>query len=177
MHKILFTFLIFLLPSSHSFAEPAWYFSVAGSFVSFDGQDGTVDPINASLQGGLSINQYLDIGVESNTTLSDDDISGVDFEVDIIFVYVRAKMQISENTDIYALFGSSSVELVQGSGRSALIMDDSDTGFGFGAQFFRDGRGSAYLIEYISYYDDDQFDGVSSDTTVDGINFGYVQYF
>ena len=177
MRRTFLACLLFVLSSSCSFAEPAWFFSVSGSLVSFDGQVGSVEPINASLQGGLSINQYIDIGVESNTTLSDDDISGVDFEVDLLFVFIKAKLPISEGTNLYAVFGSSSVELVQGSGRSALIRDDSDTGIGFGAQFLRDGGDSAFLIEYISYYDDDQFDGVSGDTTIDGLNFGYVSYF
>jgi len=177
MRRTFLVGLLYVLSSSSSFAEPAWFFSASGSLVSFDGRNGSVEPINASLRGGLSINQYIDIGVESNTTLSDDDISGVDFEVDLLFVFVKAKFRIRQDIDLYAVFGSSSIELVQGSGRSALIMDDSDTGFGFGAQFLRDGGDSAILIEYISYYDDDQFDGVSADTTVDGINFGYVGYF
>ena len=177
MRRIILASLLFISSSTSGIAEPAWFYSIGGSFVSFDGEDGTLEPVNALLRGGLSISEYIDIGVESNTTLSDDDISGVDFDVDMTFVFIKAKLQVTQGTEIYALFGPSSIELVQGSGSSTITLDDSDTGFGFGVQFFTGGNNSAYLIEYISYYDDDQFDSVSGDVTVDSINIGYVSYF
>ncbi len=177
MHRIILAGLLFISSSTSGIADPAWFYSIGGSFVSFDREDGTLEPINALLRGGLAINEHIEIGVESNTTLSDDDISGVDFDVDMTFVFIKAKFQVTQNTEIYALFGPSSIELVQGSGSSTITMDDSDTGIGFGAQFFTGGNDSAFLVEYISYYDDDEFDSVSGDVTVDSINIGYVGYF
>jgi len=177
VRRIILASLLFVSSSTSGFADPGWFFSIGGSFVSFDGDDGTVEPVNALLRGGLSINDYIDIGVETNTTLSDDDISGVDFEVDMTFVFIKAKLQVSQDIEIYALIGPSNIELEQGSGNSTITLDDNDTGAGFGAQYFTGGGGSAFFLEYISYYDDDQFDSVSGDVTVDSLNIGYVGYF
>ena len=34
-----------------------------------------------------------------------------------------------------------------------------------------------FVIDYISYYDDDEFDGLASELTVESLNLGYVTYF
>lgn len=173
MKRILLICLLAILPYSVSHAQPGWFFGVGGGLVSFDD---SVEPVNLVLRGGLALNEWIEIGAEAGNTLAEDDVSGIDYNVGTTFIFIKANLNLSEHTQIYAMVGKSSVELAKGVGSASVVSDDGDTGIGFGAQFSLNSN-SAYFIDYISYYDDDQFDGVPGDVTVDGLNIGYLTYF
>lgn len=176
MKRILLICLLAILPYSVSHAQPGWFFGVGGGFVSFDDSVDSVEPVNLVLRGGLALSEFIEIGAESSTTFVEDDFMGVDYTVDTTFIFIKANLNLSERTRIYAMIGKSSVELARGVGSTSVVFDDGDTGFGFGAQFTLN-QNSAYFVDYISYYDDDQFDGIPADVTVDGLNIGYLAYF
>lgn len=176
MKRILLICLLAILPYSVSHAQPGWFFGVGGGFVSFDDNVDTVEPVNLVLRGGLALNEWIEIGVEAGNTLADDDVSGVDYTVDTTFIFIKANLNLSDRTRIYAMIGKSSVEITSSAGGTSLGFDDGDTGIGFGAQFTLSPN-SSYFVDYTSYYDDDQFDGIPGDVTVDGLNIGYLSYF
>lgn len=176
MKRVLLICLLTLTPYSVSHGQPGWFFGVGGGFVSFDNSVDSVEPVNLVLRGGLALNDFIEIGAEVGNNLAEDDVSGVDYTVDGTFIFIKANLNLSEGTRVYAMIGKSSIELTQGAGSASVVFDDSDTGIGFGLQFTLSPK-SSYFVDYISYYDDDQFDSIPGDITVDGLNIGYLSYF
>ena len=176
MKKIVLAILLGLTPFSVSQADKGWFLGGGGGFMTFDDGFDSVDPLNLFVRGGYSFGQYFEIGGEYSFTLSSDSVGPVDFDVDTTFVFLKGKLPVSDSTQLYALVGPSTVDLTGSLGNVSASFDDSGTGVGVGVQFQT--SGSTYFhIDYIKYYDDDQFDNVRADVSVDAINIGFVNYF
>lgn len=164
------------MPFSSGLANSGWIFGAGGGLHSFDAGSDTVNPANIFFRAALAVNEYIEIGAEISTTLIDDDIDSVDFDIDTTFVFIKGNVYLDNGIVIYAMLGNSSIEIAERRGNSTINTDDADVGFGFGVQFGRINQ-SAYTIDFINYYDDDEFDRVVGDTTLNSLNFGYVSYF
>ena len=178
MRKVLLSCLLFWLPLSvgHAQPQPAWFFGVGGGLVTFDDSVDSVEPMNWVLRGGLALNEVIEVGVDASFTFSDDELSGAEFDVDFSFVFIRANLNLSESTRLYVMAGTSSIELTRKIGSNSVTFDDAGPGFGIGVEFGRSPE-SAYFIDYITYYDDNQFDGIPGNVTLDGLNIGFISYF
>ena len=176
MIKKLILTLFLIINCSQSPADPDWFVGIGGSLMSSDDSSDTIKPVNLYLRGGLGINERFDVGIESSTTISDDSVGLLDYDLETNLAFIKINFDLGDSKTIYAILGLSSIELTGKQGGNSLTLDDSDTAFGFGVEFWRNDY-SAFVIDYISYYDDDEFDGISGDLTVDGLNLGYVSYF
>jgi hypothetical protein len=174
--KNLIALLVSVLSCSPSLADPGWFVGIGAGLVSSDDGSETIEPVNLYLRGGLGINERFDVGVEATSTISDDGVGSVDYDLETTLVFFKINFDIGDSTTIYALLGSASIEITGKQGGNKLTLDDSDTAFGVGIEFWNNDS-SAFVIDYISYYDDDEFDGVASDLTVESLNLGYVTYF
>lgn len=157
-------------------AEPLWIAGVGVGLHHNEIENDSVNPLNLFLSLALAVNDHIEVGAEVSTTLADDDIGATDVEADTAFVFIRGKLTLDNGTVLYAQVGSSSLELTQTTGATVSDSDDTDTGFGIGARFSV-GHDSAVNVEYISYFEDDEFDGVAGDASHGSLNVGYVSYF
>ena len=176
MKKIICVIVLMGLPFTVTLAESRWVFGAGGSLHSFESGNDALNPVNVYMRVGLAVNEMVEFGAEISTTLADDDIGAADFDIDTTFVFIKANLQLDNGVVLYGLLGRSSIELTERRGNFTANTDDAGFGYGFGAQFGRSNQ-SAYTIDYISYYDDDEFDSVTGDTVHGGLNFGYVSYF
>jgi hypothetical protein len=176
MKKVLLLSMLCFLPFSSVQADVRWFFGGGAGLVTFDDSVDEVEPINGLVRAGLGVNQYFDIGIERSVTVIDDDIDGVDFDVDMTFIFVKGNLPINDTTKLYLMVGKADVEITGSLGNFSASFDDSDTAFGVGLQF-ESGESGGYFVDYISYYDDSEFDGVAADITTDSLNFGYIAYF
>ena len=161
---------------SSALAEPRWVIGVGGGLHHNEIDGESVSPLNVYLSLALAVNEYVEIGAEISTTLADDDIGASDFDVDTTYVFIRGKMPLDDGTVLYLQLGNSSIELAERNAGSTTNTDDAGVGFGIGVRFGA-GHDSAYKIEYINYYDDDEFDSVVGDASHSSLNFGYLSYF
>ncbi len=161
---------------SSSMAEPRWVVGLGGGLHHNEVNSDSVNPLNIYLSLALAINNHVEVGVEISTTLADDDIGSSDFDVDTTFVFVRGLLPLDNGTVLYAQIGNSSIELAERNSSSTTNADDADSGYGIGARFGL-GNESAYSIEYISYFDDDEFDNVVGNASHSSLNLGYLSYF
>ena len=181
MKKIVLACLLCILPWSVSQAETKALFSASVGQVSWDDDenDFSADPINLFFRGGVALNQYIDLGVEWGTTLVDDKKDNVEFELESIMIFAKANIPISESTQLYALAGVSSVDLIVNQRKGVRVgsYDDEGVGVGVGIQIGSDDT-AKFMIEYINYYqDDEEFGNLPGDFSLSSINFGYVGYF
>ena len=167
MKKNGFLICLALLFSSSCLAEE-WYVDGGFGFVNFDDGVDELSPTNIYIRGGYIINPNFNIGIEANVTVSPDQIPGapgVDFDVDIGTIYVRAGAPVGENSMVYGQLGSSNTTLTASSGGYSLSADDRDMMLGFGAEIGL-GNDSMYLAINYSIYNNN--DGVD----VTGFNLG-----
>jgi len=150
-------------------AEEGWYAGGGGSLVKFDDSVDTVDPLNIFFRVGYAPSTYFDVGGEYNFTLLSDEFRGVDFDVNILTLYVRGKVPVSDSARLYVLLGSANVELVASVDAFQASADEDDTAIGFGVENKLE-SGHYSTIGYTRYFDDN---GI----TATGINFGIVSYF
>lgn len=168
LKKLICTLLIAMLfaPASYAAKQGSNYVGVQYALVEidFDGI-GDVEPtalvgkIGHFLTDNVAFEGRLGIG------LQDDDILGVDVEVDSIFgIYGVFHASSTSDTTFYGVLGYSDAEAeFSGPGGSA-EGDESSISFGFGANIGK------LNIEYMSYIDED-------DTDATAISFGFVTQF
>lgn len=162
-----------LMISGNLHAGP--YLGVGGSLLSFDDSFEAAEPVVALLRAGYAINRHFEIGGELGYTVIEDDVFGIDYDVDTRFIFVQANIVMDSGTKLYFMIGRSEVTLDSTSGGVDFGGEDSGTGYGIGLQF--PGGANAYgAIDYINYYDS-EFDDIFPDAVVDGINFSYITYF
>ncbi|MCP4980217.1 MAG: porin family protein [Gammaproteobacteria bacterium] len=152
------------------------YVGAGGSLMSFDDGFDTVDPINGFLRVGYALNENFEIGGEFNITLLPDEISDVDFDVDTTFIYLQGNIVMQGGTKLYLMFGRTDLTVTASSGGISIEGDETGTGYGFGVQIPQGGNG--YIsIDYIRYFDEDEFEGFSGDFDAAAFNLGYIGYF
>jgi hypothetical protein len=140
--------------SAEQWTPNQWYIDGGLGSVKFDDGYDQVTPTNIYVRGGYIINQNFNIGLESNVTLSPDQIAyapGVDFSVNIGTLYFRAGAPVSDNVMMYAQIGSSNTELGAEYNNVKTTQSDRDTMLGVGAEIGF-GAGSMYAaINYSKY--------------------------
>jgi len=152
------------------------FVGVGASLLSADDSFDAAEPVNAILRLGLALNRHFEIGGELGYTVIEDDVLGIDYDVDTQFIFVQANIVMNSGTKLYFMVGRSEITITSTSGPFDIENDDSGTGYGIGLQF--PGGSNAYgAIDYINYYDRSEFDGIPASFVVDGINFSYITYF
>lgn len=140
------------------------YVDVGGSLVNFDDGVDTISPFNIFGRVGYKFHENVNIGAEASVTLVPDELLGVDLSVDIITVYLRGVLPLSQTASLFLQLGSSNTELTGEVGSISVSADDTDTSIGAGAEFSLNEK--AYItISYTTYNNNDGVD-------VTGINAG-----
>ena len=165
-----------LMPFTVVSADTQWFFGGGAGLINLDNDTDIIDTGNIYLRGGVALNSYFEIGGEVGFTILTDDINDVDHDVQTLLVFFKANLPVSNDSSLYLLLGASNVKLTEGFASSADELDDDGTAVGIGVQV-RNSANSYYTVDYISYYDDDEFDGINADVSANGINFGFVSYF
>lgn len=158
------------------YADSGWFVGGGGGLISMDTGADLVDTGNLFLRGGYYLTEYLDIGAEVGFTLFTDDINDVDYDIQSMVVFLKANLPLSDETTLYVLAGASNVKLIQGVATTSVEADDDGTAVGIGVQV-RSANDSFYTVDYITYFDEDEFDNTVGDVKVGGINFGFISYF
>jgi hypothetical protein len=181
MKRVLLFTLICLMPFSAAKAkESDWFFFAIGpGLMRADGGAKDVEPFNFYYRGGVSLNQYVDIGVEVNKTRAGDDLGGDGFEIDTQFVYLKGNIALSKRTNLYLMLGQTEVEISVEfpqpiAGQTQFTTEDTGIGYGIGFEFEQSGH-SVFTIDYITYFDDN-FDG-GPELYVDSLNLGLLWHF
>lgn len=156
--------------------DSGWFFGLGAGLVTFDDSFDEVDPVNAYLRAGYGFNRYLEIGAEFSRTLSPDEIGYVEYDTDTNFLFVRGKLPLNDVSSLYAMAGVTRVNLTASVPGLNVGANDNGVGYGIGYQY-RITKREYFAVDYVIYYDDDEFDGVAADITVDSLNFGFYGYF
>lgn len=165
---------IALLFSGNLVAGP--YLGVGASLLSADDSFDEANPVNGFLRAGFAINRHFEFGGELSYTVIEDDVLGIDYDVDTRFIFVQANIVMNSGTKLYLMVGRSEITITSTSGPFDIEDDDTGTGYGIGLQF--PGGGNSYgAVDYINYYDRSEFDDIPASFVVDGINFSYITYF
>lgn len=173
MQKLIVGILILFISFAATAQEgPRAYWTLGGSFLTFDDGSDSIKPKQVFGRLGYDFNANIGIGFEGGFSLIDDELLGVDFDVSTTFIYLKGSIPIGNDAKLYAMIGPTNVELTGTLGGFSISADDSGTGIGFG--FEKTLRSdAAFSIDYIKYTD--EFEGFSVD--VDAINLGFVKYF
>lgn len=169
MNKLLRFILIAILfaPGLSAANEGTTYAGVQYAIVEidFDGI-GDVEPTALIGKLGYFINDNIAIEGRLGTGLQDDDLLGVDVEIDSIFgIYGVFHTSGESDTRFYGILGYTDAEAeFDGPGGSA-EGDESDISYGFGVNIGK------VNIEYIIYIDDED------DTDATAISIGFVSQF
>lgn len=176
VNQSILTLLFSLLLCPSALAGPLWIVGLGGGVHHNEAGNDSVNPVNIHLSLALAVSDHVEIGAEVTTTLAEDDIGSSDFEVDTTFVFIRGVLSLGGDTEVYAQVGNSSIELTETSDVAVSNRDDTDTGIGFGARFTL-GSESAWSIEYMRYFDNDELDNVAGDVSHSSISIDYLIYF
>ena len=181
MKKVLIVCLLCFLPWSASQAEIKGFFGTGAGLINWynDDSDFSAKPTNVYFRGGVALNSFIDLGVEWSTSLLDDKNDSLDLEVDSTLIFAKLNVPIGDSIQLYGLAGASNITLVATREDDSRLgsFDESGTAVGFGAQFGK-AEGSKFSVEYLRYYqDDDEFDSIEGNITVESINIGYIAYF
>jgi hypothetical protein len=154
--------------SAEQWTPNQWYIDGGLGSVNFnDGYD-QVTPKNIYVRGGYFINQNFNIGLESNVTISPDQVAyapGIDYSVNIGTIYFRAGAPVSDNVVLYGQIGSSNTELSGEYSSVKVTASDRDTMLGVGAEI---GFGASSTYAAINYSKYNNNSGVD----VSGLTFG-----
>lgn len=148
--------------------------------------DGDIDKGYNSLmlQAGYKVNQYVAVegrywfGFEESVTIAGDSI---DASGDSWGIYVKPMYPVTEDFNVYALFGYASSEAtVKVPGASDLSVDDNGFSWGLGAEYELNTNVSLF-VDYTSIYsgtpDEIKFVGGDIDLTNSSVNFGATYRF
>lgn len=168
--------LIGFLPATIVHADTGWFAGGGAGLINLDNGTDQVDTGNLFFRGGYHISEIIEIGAEVGFTLFTDDINDIDHDLQTMMVFLKASLPLSDFTSVYVLGGASNVKLSQAIASSSVDFDDDGTAVGIGVQV-RNAEGSYFTVDYITYFDEDEFDNSVGDVNVGGINFGFINYF
>jgi hypothetical protein len=134
--------------------ESGYYGDVGYTPLSFGDSDITFNPKLARFIVGKDIHENLSIEGMYATTISKDSQQGVDSSVSGYGIYLKPKMEVSKDTEIFARLGWVKTEFKQSASGVSASSSDSDVSYGFGAQtkFTKDIYGQ---VDYMNYYQKD----------------------
>jgi len=160
MKKISLLLSLTLLFSTSIFAQN-WYIDGGLALVKFDDGVDTISPTNLYIRGGYQFNPNFNIGLESNATISPDqisDFSDVDLSVSAVTFYVRGGFPISDSIWLYGQIGRANTEFIaEFSGFEASI-DDNDTMLGLGAEINLNNKTTYLALNFSTYNDNEGVD-------------------
>ncbi len=156
------------------------FMGISGSFLSFDDGVEPIEPINIAIRAGMALNEYIELGGEYSLTMIPDTFTfgsfEIDYDVDTTFLFVKANLPIGGGSKLYILGGATHVTVTGATTGASAEIDDSGTAIGFGLQVPSEDNGY-FAFEYVTYYDDSEFDGFNGDFLLTGFNLVYVGYF
>ena len=147
---------LIVLINNQSYARNTYLSVGAGTIEAQKGVD-ILSPTNLNIKGGIDISHVLGIGVEFSQTLSSDQTNSypnVDFDVDILTIFLRLKNTIDDKVTIYGQVGQGNVEVSGSSSGTPIDIDDSDTMFGVGLVYNLDNKKNYIDLNYSSYFQD-----------------------
>ncbi len=168
MKKLLFGLIVLIFPLSVFASNTGGYYALGGGMLSFDDSVDTIEPKQIVARVGYDFNEFIGLGFEGSFSLITDELQGVDFDVFTSFIYLKLGVPLGDSARIYAMFGSTNVELTGTYNDYSVSTDDDDTGTGFGMEFNLDQ--GAFFIDYIKYYEGNGVD-------VGSVNIGYTAHF
>jgi len=164
------------LAQAETTTDEGWFFGIGGALITFDDDIDEYDPVNGYLRGGYTFNRYLDLGVEFSGSLSPDESGPTLYDVATGLLFLRGKLPLDDDSSLYAMVGASRVKLSATAFGVDTNNSDNGVGFGFGFEH-RITKTEFFAIDYMIYYDDNEFDDIPTDVTVDSLNFGFYGYF
>jgi hypothetical protein len=134
--------------------ESGYYGEVGYTPLSFGDSDITFKPKLARFIVGKDIHENLSIEGVYATTISKDSQQGVESSAGGYGIYLKPKMEVSKDTEIFARLGWVKTELKLARAGVSASDSDSDVGYGFGVQtkFTKDIYGQ---VDYMNYYKKD----------------------
>jgi hypothetical protein len=167
--KKLISVVILSLLSFNSFADnEGFYFAFGGGAMQFENSVGTLENKQLLMRLGYDITEHFGVGVERGFSVIKDDMAGMDFDLSLLFFYLRLSLPFGDGNKLYAMAGPSNLQLTPSFNRYPVGMDKDDSGAGVGLEVGIDS--GALFIDYINYFEDD---GVEAKA----VNIGYTRYF
>ena len=149
----LLTLLAVGAASAQSMNKDSGYYGEIGyTPISIGGDGVTFKPKLARFTVGKDIHENLSVEGMYGTTVSKDSIQGVDVSASAYGIFLKPKMELAKDTEVFARVGWVHSEIkgtwAGGSGSSS----GSDAGYGLGIQtkFTKDVYGQ---LDYMNYYD------------------------
>ena len=158
-------------------ADARGYLGYGFSFLSFDDGITTVKPRNLSLRAGYEINKKLALGAEISRSINADSLGPVEYDIDNRFAFLQLNQRYGETVTAYLMVGTAAVALKRSGANGDARLEDSGVGVGVGLRRPLHADASNLAIEYIRYYSDREFDGISADVNVDALSFSVRYYF
>ena len=155
-----------LIASTGVLADAGWY--VGGSYAQLDTDvAGVVEFDLAALvfNVGYKINDYVAVESRLGTGIADDDILGIDLELDYLWgLYTKIGIPTGTGFYPYAVLGYTKAELELSAFGMTESESDSDISYGIGADFGVN-ENLGIFVEYMNWYDDE-------DIEITGFNIG-----
>lgn len=139
--------IITLIFSSTAFARN-WYADGGLGLMNFDDGNASISPTNIYLRGGYQLNKYLNFGLETNFTLSPDQVSNVDANVDTLTAYARGGTPVNKYLWVYGQLGVTNTRFSAGNSKN-----NSDLMYGFGAEIYPVNKPVYIALNYSNYFD------------------------
>jgi hypothetical protein len=155
MKKFILLLSLSLIFGNSAFARD-WYFDGGLGLMKFDDGTDSVSPTNLYLRGGYQFNKYFNVGLESNFTVSPDQVAaapGVDFDVDTLTFYGRAGVPVNRYLWVYGQLGRTNAELTANFSGNNSSEDNNDTMYGVGAEIYPFKIPAYIALNYSSYND------------------------
>lgn len=178
---------LFLLVSFAAEAEVEGVFTFGGALVRFDDGDDDAKPINIYGRLGAAVNRYIEFGFEGGLTLRDDEVGGADYDVSTLLLYLQGNLPIGNAGMLYVLGGPARTQIngtavvdddTGGGGSIILSGSADDTDIALGGGFRLTIRDNYFVsVDYIRYFDNDEFDDSEGDFVTDAINLGLGGFF
>ena len=180
--------LLFLLCAN---ANAGFLLSLGLTGLEYDDDLNSETELSLSTRLGYSINDYFDLNAEFNLGIGssdeEDDFS-ID-EIDTFSVFVQTNIPLENEYRIYLLAGWTNVRLkdfdiAEDAPAAAFIFRSPDetrsqsgVSYGIGLQIPLEEENVYVQVEYISYLDEDEFDGIPVEVAVDAVSLRIQVYY
>jgi hypothetical protein len=143
MKKSISILIITLSFSTAAFARD-WYVDSGLGFINFDDGNNSISPTNLYLRGGYQYNKYYNFGLESSFTVSPDQISDADIDVNTLTFYGRGGTPVNKYLWVYAQLGWTSTEVNNS--------NNNDLMYGLGVEAYPLNKPIYIALNYSSYF-------------------------
>jgi len=148
--------LLALLAASTSSAQSmnmdsGYYGEIGYTPISISGDEITLKPKLARFIVGKDINENLSVEGMYSATVSEDNYQGVDISANSYGVFLKPKMEVAKDTEVFARVGFVKSELKASVSGLSASSSGSDASYGLGIQtkFTKDVYGQ---VDYMNYY-------------------------